>query len=135
MERSVLDSFLTQHFFRASLLKKSNQNENKNLPIDIQYSDERVLFARHSQGLVDPVDDAVKEVGIKMFGQRIAGIDGTLPWLRFDYRLRSQNNTPMTQPATHVFCPDSQQLTENSQVKIRRLGMKRENISAAMRSI
>ncbi|KAF3848365.1 hypothetical protein F7725_014862 [Dissostichus mawsoni] len=43
-------------------------------PVDVEHSDERVLFGRALQDFVDVLHDPVEHAGVDVFGERIAGV-------------------------------------------------------------
>lgn len=61
--------------------------QHKHLPINVQNSDEGVLFSGSLQRPVDPGYDAVEQVGVHLLGQSVSGIDRPLLRLRLHHGL------------------------------------------------
>lgn len=95
------------------------------LPINVQHSNESVLFSRNLQRSVYPGYDAVKQVGVDLLGEGISGVYRPLLGLRLHQRLSRQNDPAMAQPACQRLRLHGQQLTEDSQVRVTELEEKR----------
>ena len=88
------------------------------LPVDVQNTDEGVLFGGGVQGLVDVLHDPVKHVGVDVFGERVTGIGGLQPRDGLDVGLLGCLQLLVAQPMRHVLVGHAHQLTKHRQVAV-----------------
>lgn len=67
------------------------------------------------ESLIDMVYNPVKELGIDVFGQCIAGICGLQLGNGLDICLRGSSQLPMAEPVTHLIIVHAHKVTENAE--------------------
>ena len=77
-----------------------------------------MLFDVGDQGFVNVLHNPVEELGVDVFGQRVAGVGGLQAGDGFDVRLRGRLQFPVAQPLRHVLVGHAYQLAERRQVAI-----------------
>lgn len=92
--------------------------ECTDVPVDVEDSDEGVLFDIGDEGLVNVLHNPVEELCVDMFGQRVTGVGGLQPGDGLDIRLRGRLQLPVAQPLSHVLVGHAYQLAECRQVAI-----------------
>lgn len=88
------------------------------VPINVQNTNESVLFSWNLQRRVDPGDNGVKQVSIDLLGQSISAGNRSLFGHRLYNRFSHQNNPTIAQPSHQLSCAHTQQVAERRQVWI-----------------
>lgn len=94
-----------------------------NSPINIQHPNKGLgLSPLGMQGRVESLNGPCKQLTIYVFRQRISGFNSLLARYRFDQHLPTYCQSAMTQPVGNLRPLNSQELGEDSQRTIVRLG-------------
>lgn len=87
----------------------------KDLPINVQHSNKRMLFYSSVKGFVHMIYNPVKEISIDMFGKCISGIDGMKFRNRLDVGFGGSCELPMAKPVGHLFILHTHEVTEDGE--------------------
>ncbi len=93
-------------------------NRVTDVPVDVEDSNEGVLFDTGDQSFVNMLYNPVEEFGVDMFCQRIPGIGGLQAGEGLDICLWGRLQLPVAQPLGHVLVGHAYQLAERRQVGI-----------------
>lgn len=87
----------------------------KDSPINVQHSNERMLFYSRMKGFVHVIYNPVKKISIDMFGKCISGIDGMefRNWL--DVGFGGSCKLPVAKPVGHLFILHTHEVTEDGE--------------------
>ena len=99
-------------------------DECTDVPVDVEDTNEGVLFDVGDQGFINVLHNPVEELGVDMFGQGITGVGGLQAGEGLDICLCGCLQLPVAQPLRHVLVSHTYQLTERRQVAI--VGLRQE---------
>lgn len=97
---------------KTSNIRLAGYCTQTDVPVDVQDSDEGVLFDVGDQRFVNMLHNPVEEFGVDVFGERVTGVGCHQAGDGLYIRLRGRLQLPVAQPLRHVLVGHAHQLAK-----------------------